>query len=79
MLVLSLGVAARGGGAEAVTSVTVKTELDRPVLVRGGGEQEVVIKVTVAGGKVTEVEGQRPPLNPGGGTGPQWVDDRSQD
>jgi Ca-activated chloride channel family protein len=63
MLVLSLGVAARGGSAEVVNSVTVKTQLDRPVLVRGGGEQEVVIKVTIAGGKVVEVEGERAPLN----------------
>ena len=63
MLVLSLGVAMRGRSAEAVSSVTVETQLDRPVLVRGGGEQEVVIKVTVVGGKVVQVEGERAPLN----------------
>ena len=66
LLALSLG-ASRGKNIEVVTpsveAVKIHAHLDRPLLVRGGGEQEVIVKIEVPGTPVTDVAKQRPPLN----------------
>ena len=72
LIALSVG-ATRGKNVEAenetnappssVDAVQIHAHLDRPLLVRGGGEQEVIVKIEVTGTPVIDVEMQRPPLN----------------
>jgi len=68
LMVLSLG-ASRGKNVEAKSvpsdadAVQIHAHLDRPLLVRGRGEQEVIVKIEVTGTPVTEIEMQRPSLN----------------
>jgi len=66
LLTLSLG-ASLGKNVETVApaaeAVKIHAHLDRPLLVRGGGEQEVIVKIEVTGTPVTDIEMQRPPLN----------------